>query len=288
MVADPLLCELGRLFNQGQYTAVHAQAKPLARDLTDPVLQARAESLSHLSAVYDLWDRFCWRTAFGSLQECQKRESKKGIFTNAGWDIARLTIQVEHLERCKEREVQPQRLADLLANAIRRIEQGRFDDAVARLYRLSEYICQVRFRTVFGIERQDNPTRKVDLTVLASKAPRLAENLAGRKRPENGRVDVGLRDAIDALAEADDPVGRAMKGRSDPPTPESRKRGPLGQLLDARNDSLLAHGIAPVHEKIASAMRQEVTAVLEDHVRAEGRDLADLLQAATFVSCPWA
>ena len=287
MVAERLLCELGGLFNRGQFTAVCAQAESLVPDLIAPTLRARAESLAYLAKVYELWDRFAWDKAFCLLRDYEKREKKSRCLSCAGWDCQKLAVQLAHVKRCKDGNVRPQRLADLLANAKRRIDQGRYDDAAARLYRLTEYIAQVRFRVQFGIPKPDNPTSNVDIEVLARHAPRLAETLGKESPLVESRLTLGLRHTIDALAEAQDPIGRLMKDRYDAPNPDAKGKGPLGELLDARNQSLLAHGAQPIQEQVATALCEEVTAILAEHFRIADIELAELLKAATFLACPW-
>jgi len=289
MVAEGLLCELGRLFDQGQFTAVRVQANPLAVELADPLLCARAESLAYLAEVYDAWDRFAWAEAFSLLRTYRRREQATACLTRAGWDLSKLTAQMSYLGQCKDSRVRPQRLGDLLANARRRIEQGRYDDATARLYRLSEYVVQVRFRTQFGIRRLDNPTSKVPMASLEQRTPRLAGDLRLQKRVLEGDVvNLGLRSTIEALAEIGDQVGPFIKERCDPHAPPlGSAKTSLGNLLEARNQSLLAHGTAPVEKEIATALYEEVRAVLSRHLQAENLDLAAILSPAVFLACPW-
>jgi len=290
MVADRLLGELGRLFDQGQFGAVWTQAQPLARQLADPLLQARAESLAVLAQAYDAWDRFAWKEAFSLLREYPKKETRSGCFSRAGWDREKLHAQVTHLKYCKSSSPpRHQRLVDLLANAERRLRQGRCDDAVARLYRLVEYVAQLRFRSVFKIGKVDNPTGKVPLDVLASHAPQLASQRRIQTRAEENKVDLGLRDTIEALCEAGDSLGAYLTPRykgSDPARQE--KKGPLGRLLDKRNNSWLAHGIEPVRREMAEEFFKEVFAVVDRLLQEEGVHLVDAIRPAQFLACPWA
>lgn len=180
------------------------------------------------------------------------------------------------------------RVVDLLVNADRRIDQGRYDDAVARLYRLCEYVAQVRFRRRFGIPKDDNPTSKVPIEALAAQAPNLARDLQSRKTLTAGRLDLGLRDAIHALAEAGDEIGRLMNERYEGTGAVSRTpRGKLGEFLDRRNQSLLAHGSVPVPETTARELREEVAAILREHIRAEGLQWEELVEGGAFLWCPW-
>jgi CRISPR-associated protein (TIGR02710 family) len=288
MMADPLLAELGRLFNQGQFAAVRAQAGGLAADLTDATLLARAQSLAYLAEAYDLWDRFDWKGATRVLHDCPKREKATGQLGRAGWNVDKLTEQRSHLKRCKDGNVCPQRLADLLSNSERRIDQGRYDDATARLYRLSEYVVQVRFQKCFAGSNPQNPTKNVPIEKLAEHAPRLADELRRQGQVAEETVTLALGRTLAALAESGDAVGQYMKGRyesTDPAHPAAK--GPLGTLLDARNQSLLAHGSVPVDERACRDLYAEAKAALETHFAAEGLDLADLIAPARFLPCPW-
>jgi CRISPR-associated protein (TIGR02710 family) len=309
MVADGLLQELGRLFDRGQFTAVSEQARQLVGQLADRLLLARAASLAWLAEVYELWDRFAWAAAFSKLRDHSHTTKAPHGLKDAGWDLGSIATQTEHLQRCKNAEPGPERLADLFANAQRRIGQGKFDDAVARLYRLIEYVGQVRFRTIFGITRAQNPTSKVPIGKLQSLAPQLATEIRSRKPldepdsqdaeetppaspddqqpkpPDEGFVDLGLQDTFYALAEAGDPIGRPVKARFDGPS--GKARGPLANLLHVRNNSLLAHGDSAVSKDAAEALFGEANQILTEHFRAEGLDLPALIAPATFLRCPW-
>ena len=80
------------------------------------------------------------------------------------------------------------RLFDLWLNAERRAAQGRFDDAVARAYRLIEWTAQWQLRTILGIDTADFP------------ADRLPEG--SRTRPgRDGKIKIGLYEAWQVIGE---------------------------------------------------------------------------------------
>ena len=119
---------------------------------------------------------------------------------------------------------EPARLIDLWLNAERRAKQGRFDDAVARWYRLVEWTAQWQLRTALGADTADFPQ---DLL------PSDADTTPGR----DGKIRIGLWQAwqvVEHRLPGPAQVFIAGHGRE------------LRDLLDLRNSSILAHGYRPV------------------------------------------
>ena len=119
---------------------------------------------------------------------------------------------------------EPARLFDLWLNAERRAKQGRFDDAVARWYRLVEWTAQWQLRTVLGADTADFPQ---DLL------PPDADTTPSR----DGKIRIGLWQAwqvVEHRLPGPAQVFIAGHGRE------------LRDLLDLRNNSILAHGYRPV------------------------------------------
>lgn len=118
-------------------------------------------------------------------------------------------------------------VADLLNNAERRASQERFDDAVARLYRATEMVAQIRLFREHGLD-----SNKLTLNDLP-------ENLRPEYEPfvhDNGKVLLGLRDSFGLLNRLDDPVGRLFFDTGNT----------VIAALTTRNNSILAHGTDPV------------------------------------------
>lgn len=137
------------------------------------------------------------------------------------------------------------RVIDLLLNAERRVAQGRYDDAVARLYRAQEMLAQVRLLTKWGID-----TGRVDV----AKLPDAIREQYGKMCDSNGRVRLALRDAYSVLAALDDPVGQLWQER------EPR----LLTALERRNSSVLAHGTIPLQGKEYKAVAASITSFIND------------------------
>ena len=120
-------------------------------------------------------------------------------------------------------------LADIFLNAERRAEEGKFDDAVARLYRLTEMIAQARL-AAHGIDTSD-----VDITKVPGN---LHAELEGHRNPRNKRIELPLFKSYEILSELGEEIGRAFLHDNH-----------LRHYLASRNNSVLAHGTDPVTQK---------------------------------------
>ncbi|NLK53017.1 MAG: TIGR02710 family CRISPR-associated protein [Syntrophomonadaceae bacterium] len=123
-------------------------------------------------------------------------------------------------------------VVDLVFNAERCSVQGRYDDAVARLYRAVEMLAQKRLENKWGID-----TSRVELD-------KIPENLRNKYRgfqqsDDTSTIRIALRRAYELLAELNDPVGLCWQ--------KDMKK--LLTSLEKRNNSILAHGIIPLGEE---------------------------------------
>jgi CRISPR-associated protein (TIGR02710 family) len=183
----------------------------------DRALAARLALLRDLSRGLDAWDRFEHGAALDLLEPYRPR-------IGASWSpllmaLKRLTTPDEGQE--------PARLLDLWRNAERRAAQGRYDDAVARVYRLLEWSAQWLLRSRYGIDTGDVPPEQVPPHMS------LTPN-------DKGRIQIGLMAAWELLAhqQPDGPAGALFRA----------ERDLLRDWLHMRNQSILAHGFRSVAE----------------------------------------
>lgn len=129
---------------------------------------------------------------------------------------------------------QPALLFDLWRNAERRAAQGRFDDAVARVYRLIEWAAQWQLRSKLGADTADFPSERLPANVDA--------------RPDrDGKIKLGLWAAWQVVEDClEGPVRMMIAGYG----------AELRDLLATRNDSILAHGFRPVRQAEWDRMRK--------------------------------
>lgn len=204
---------------------LHSLLRPrdLSKSMRDEIqlLRSICQALGH-------WDVFHHKaalecvdsTAFSRLSEVReavvdplrKLVSVRGWLTSDG-DLPKNTSGYELVD-------------DLLWNARRRAQRGRYDDAVGRFYRALEMLAQVRLRLKYGID-----TGKV-------RRDQLTDALASQYlTPAESEAALGLRKAYSLLRDlGDEPVGSLFKVQENA----------LVNALTVRNHSLFAHGYQPI------------------------------------------
>ena len=199
--------------------------------------------------AYDRWDKFTHNAAFEILKDVKDgRVSENKAFLG----------KLVHNKDLKFF------IVDLINNAARRIEEGKYDDAVARLYRTIELIAQTRLMNMKLIEEG----RFKDYMVFAIRLDMLKEKLGDEavnkyrdgheeKDTENGVIKVGLSGSYALLYDLNDELGLKFNGD-----------GRLQNLLQSRNRSILAHGLAPVEKNSA----EELFGIVVEYTRMVSSD----------------
>ena len=208
------------------------------------------EKYEELILAYDLWDKFDHKAAFERLKEVRDER----ISQNKGF-LGRLN----HAEQNTMTFI----LADLLNNASRRIEEGKYDDAVARLYRTIELIAQVK---LLDYDLDDLSDKKFTMDDLKEKKIDLSkyETYADDK----GRLKLGLEKKFELLKD----LGWEEADR----IYFENKR--LKDLLKKRNSSILAHGLEPVEKETAEGLFNEV----KEYARIILQNIDELMECARF------
>jgi CRISPR-associated protein (TIGR02710 family) len=228
------------LFDRGAYAAASQLLQGTLYRVQDAARKRELNALKTLAEAYDAWDRFEHKDAARLLGELSKYENDLRALLGLQRSD-RLCEQGQRHRRYLDTLLGPkgptwERVADLLANALRRSQEGRFDDAVARLYRTLEAIAQTRLHEAHGI----GDTKKVPLE-------RVPEPLRSQwsERSRQGTVFLGVQDAYLLLAALNDARGRRFQelGLPDP-------EGTSGSPLTSRNQSILAHGFEAVGDKV--------------------------------------
>ncbi|MGH7067932.1 MAG: hypothetical protein ACREFO_19535 [Acetobacteraceae bacterium] len=195
-------------------------------------LRQRLNDLHHLSAAFAAWDRFDHRHVRESLNRVKSRYPD--------WVAPWMVRQSELLHDSVARS-HPHKICDLWLNAERRAARGRYDDAVARAYRLVEWTGQWLLGTRLGID-----SGNVDLSAMD---PAVLQRAGIQQRPDKRDLG-GLESSLRLLA-ALDPGGR-MDAFLNRPLDDAAGRTGLDvltkDLLPLRNRSILAHGFDPLGE----------------------------------------
>ncbi len=156
-------------------------------------------------------------------------------------------------------------IADLLNNTNRRIEEGKYDDAVARLYRAIELIAQIKLA-----EEGLNDLSEQKFTIEDLKRKNLSDDISRYEdyADEKGRLKLGLENKYKLLR---------FLGWEEADTIYLRNRK-LKNLLKKRNSSILAHGLEPVEKETAKELFDDVKA----YAKIVLPELNELMEEARF------
>ena len=217
-------------------------AAMLGRILANPELLTPAEqkfyqNLLQVTRGLSAWDRFQHVEALEAIEEGLPIAFAIAEAWRHGNKVRVLKALEEYLPRLKrlvEKRGKPTMglLADLLANAERRAESGRYDDAVARLYRALELAAEADLYTRTGIVLSDPSTWPETL----GKVPReRAQNLFGLSSVLDLAFDIDLRLGHQGT------LAQRLRGKLEDEN--------FNRILYKRHRSILAHGTEPVNEE---------------------------------------
>ena len=182
-----------------------------------------------LARGYRAWDRFDYKGATEILNKLT------GNPLLSDWSLkSRLERHKVFLYQVQKNNYGVERATDLWHSAEKRQKEGRYDDAMARQYRLIEYIAQVRLFVNYNELETDN----LDIDRL----PETLRDKYNKRRNPAGKVSLGLYETYDLLRDLDDELGVLFISTF-------RGKGDLKKVLGMRNLSILAHGFNPVSKE---------------------------------------
>lgn len=169
-----------------------------------------------LSRAFAEWDNFNHRHALSILQPYAPN------LPDAMKPLIGIAMRLNDDDRPAKRDAA--RLLDLYRNAERRAAQGRYDDAVARVYRLIEWSAQWLLQTRAGIDTGNVLPEQIpaDLTLT---------------QHHDGQWQAGLFNAWQLVRHKTD--GAAARFIAE-------QENTLLNHLKTRNGSILAHGFTPI------------------------------------------
>jgi len=225
--------------------------------LLDPEEQQERDQLRLVAQAYWAWDIFDHKEAgfrfskiaWDSLGDSPYRPAEAAL------DL------LSHLAGEDDRTRSQALILDLYNNACRRALEGKYDDAVARLYRVVELFAQQLLRFVFDLDSGD-----VDLT----KVPVSLHDLLEKHRdPSDRKIKVGLHLDYLLLAELGHPVGHAFLDNA-----------PLRGRLGERNQTILAHGLKSVSQSLFNKLKEGISSLFQ-------KEIPDFEERAAAVQFPW-
>lgn len=232
------------LFNNGDFSAAVHLLEQTRNRLTDASQKKQFQAFAALCQILENWEKFQHKDAMKKLADVHRDKNDLAFILgpHRAETLSRWLDQIDtKLKPLTDEAADAAKLTalvqDLLANAQRRLREGRYDDAVARLYRAIEALAQAKLHT-----RGFSDTSKVPLEGLPE--PLRTE---WQSRAEDSHLKLGLQDDYTLLGALGDEVASLF-----------RELGLDGResLLTARNRSILAHGFAPVGKDTAERLFQ--------------------------------
>jgi len=235
-------------FDTGSYAIAIRHLEDARSKAADLIVKRELTAVLHIVEGYDNWDRVRYSDAKNALKRAHS--SGNDLISALGRElgsklISTITAHVELLSTVSPSEPSRFHLLDLLANATRRADEGRYEDAVARLYRATEAAAQLRLRDAYNIQSTSAVSFSQIPEALASK---------WRQQRMSEPLQLGLTRAYELLHAHGDPLGSRFMALD---------LHEKGSPLSARNMSIYAHGFEPVGEKIYHQLRRCILELCE-------------------------
>ena len=218
------------------------------------------ENMMNLVKGYFLWDNMEFEEAYEHLTKLdlngfELSEIKDDLKFNLKALGAIVRSPHENLKNCYI-------LASLINNSIRRAEEYKYDDAIARLYRAFELIAQIRLSS-YRLNSSDIDT---DILLENNVSQEFIDVL--EKTRDEGKIRIGLIKDFELLDALDDDLGKYFT--------ENRNR--INNLTKKRNNSILAHGL----ESLDKEDFEEFEEVVESLARKLDKDMGKFLNQTRF------
>jgi CRISPR-associated protein (TIGR02710 family) len=233
------------LFNCRDYSAAALVFGDVLEKVSGVPRRHYYRGLLYLAEGYAAWDVADYGGALEKLKAARSELSQDfaipELAGRAGVLVERISSHLPFLGKVRG-EMSVEKVVDMLENARRRVrDQGRYDDGVARLYRAVEMHYQLRLLKDHGISTSGVEWDRVD----EEARERFVEAAGVSQLPEQ----LGLRHTqmLCAILAGEDP----------------EEDGELRNLLQQRNRSILAHGLEPIGEKVATRFLEYVDAVVD-------------------------
>ncbi len=259
-------------FNKYQFEAAKTNFTQASEKLESENLIELANLYKELVDVYQLWDKFkntkgkklTLNNIFNNILKliCNSDNIKNHLMDNFPDFIPQIRLNKEFLDLKLSREgrIKPENvkyyLPDLLNNSLRRIEEGKYDDAVARLYRSIELIAQMSL-TEMGIINKNNLWGNAGFSInvldVESKFELDDDSLYSlndyEKAKENGNTTFGLalKNSYILLSYLDSQFAKDYLNDDE-----------IQYNLRLRNVSILAHGLKAISRENAENLYSQV------------------------------
>lgn len=235
------------LFNRGNYQASADILENSLQNIERPDLKREINSLKMLAEAYRDWDLFHHNSACQKLKDLLANPNNLRHVLPISIEnlLSGIRTHMEFLDLFKDNRLGKHVILDICASSCRCARQGKYDDAVARLYRVIEAVAQLKLKDKYGIDDTGKvPLEKVPQPLYASWATSAKE----------GALMLGLQEDYKLLEALKDSLAGKFQSLG-----LERRESPL----NARNQSILAHGLQAVNQNIFANLWEKALALAE-------------------------
>ena len=227
-ITEKIISEAIVLFNKSLFDAV-VDLLSSFKGIPHPDYENRIHFLIRFSKVLSYWDRFNFISSFNNLTQICKDNNLANEANSLGISINKFEQAAHFL---KDININDYKVLELIANAKRRAVEGKYDDAVARLYRVLEMIGQIEFEKEFNCNTSD---------VIIENIPSEMEEEIKLKYldSKDGKIKLPLFATFDLLHKNKNKLGGLFFNNMEI----------IKKVLHLRNNSILAHGNKPLGKR---------------------------------------
>jgi len=281
------------LFNKMDYVSAYRIFEELEQRVPGT---KEYSALKYISKAYNAWDSLDIIDAAENLSKCYEIVVTEGKIERSfilNSHIEKLEKQLKAIKmlekiHCSEEAAKDKSvifnnigylIANLYQNAMRREKQEKYEMASLLLYRILEIVEQKRLWN-YGVDTSDADFTKLceNEKVLLENANKIIRNIKGFTEWKQLDKKISLLAGYIILAAVGDEIIKAKK-----PGKETDSINRLRSKVDARNNSIFAHG----YEFISKEKYGEFKKVVEDYMNLlcsiEGIDKEELFDACEFV-----
>ena len=250
-------------FNNYQFQAARRNLKTAESKLTEPFLKKLSSLYIKIIDIYDSWDKFNIKLTCDNSQINLDKFLKdllnliyedKAVVTSFEKDHNGFLSQLKNNQMFLERKISQKNnlnndniyfyLPDLLNNAYRRIKEGKYDDAVARLYRVMELVAQLKLNKLGIVDNDSIRNFKFDINKNSFKnyASENYQDILTKLNIKNftsskSTFTLAMYNDFNMLRYLNDEIGNYYI-----------KDNKVQRELEKRNNSVLAHGLRPINK----------------------------------------
>ena len=240
----------------------------------DSSLNDLATGLAKLSELMKKWDLFLHYKEDLSYEFAEVlKYLKRAAFSDPSrrFVIRNLIFEIERFQKMATQmyaETRPNlyMILDLFLNAERCIWKGRYDDGVARLYRVLEALAQYYLKKDYNLN-----TSSPDFSAVKQDVVKKFQNYKSGKLPDK----IGLEDDYVFLHLAGHPqlANEIIKG-----VVGGRAKNIFYKYIHGRNNSILAHGFEPIEKGLAEDFLKKTEELLIKVLKEKYHEFKDELK----------